>query len=263
MGSQVLHPNTAREICSALSTAEPADLGPLVERWRDDPRVQVRRAVAAAGRRLAREQAERERVEGMYALMRTLGGPGVVLGVDEVGRGAVAGPLTVCAVALPDDPIVWGVNDSKQLSPACRVRLAARIRQVACAIGICHIEPSEIDRAGMAVCLKRAMSGAIADAGVAADAVLIDGNPVHIHARERCLVKGDARVACIAAASIVAKVTRDEMMVEFAQSYPGYHLAESKGYASSEHIAAIRARGLTPIHRMSFCRNFLSPDLGI
>ena len=168
--------------------------------------------------------------------------------------------LTVCAVALPDDPKVWGVNDSKQLSAQRRGELAVKIRQVAQAVGICHVPPARIDEVGMARALREAMLGAIADTGVEPDAVLIDGNPLHIHPKERTLVKGDARVACIAAASIVAKVTRDEMMVEYDEQFPGYHLASSKGYASPEHIEAIRERGLTPIHRVSFCQNFLETE---
>lgn len=119
------------------------------------------------------------------------------------------------------------------------------------------MEPEAIDAVGMAVSLRQAMASAIADAGVEPDRVLIDGNPVHVHPRETCVVKGDARVACISAASIVAKVTRDALMVSYEDDYPGYHLAESKGYGSAEHVAAIRARGLTPIHRVSFCGNFL------
>ena len=252
------HPATAAEIAATLAEATEEELPSLLERYADDPRAQVRRACGVATRRVQRERAERERVEGMYALMRQLGGDGIVLGLDEVGRGSVAGPVTVCAVALPDDPKVWGVNDSKQLSPARRRELAAQIRQVAQAIGICHVAAPRIDEVGMAVALREAMAGAIADSGVEPDSVLIDGNPLHIHPKEKTLVKGDARVACIAAASIVAKVTRDEMMVEYAEQYPGYHLAESKGYASPEHIAAIREHGLTPIHRATFCQNFLS-----
>ena len=250
-------PGTAREIVATLSDASASELPALMARYADDPRSQVRRALEVARRRLERERAERERVEGMYALMRDLGGEGVVLGVDEVGRGAVAGPLTVCAVALPAEPVLWGINDSKQLTPAKREVLAQRIQSVAVAVGTCHIAPARIDERGMAACLREAMVGAIADAGVEPTCVLIDGNPVHAHPREKTLVKGDARIACIAAASIVAKVTRDHLMVEFDQSYPGYHFAESKGYASAEHIAAIKKRGLTPVHRASFCQNFL------
>ena len=189
--------------------------------------------------------------------MRRLGGEGLVLGVDEVGRGAVAGPLTVCAVALPASPEILGLNDSKQLTPAHREEVAAKLAEVATAIGIAHIPPEVIDARGMAAALRLAMATAIEDSGVEPDAVLIDGNPVHVHEREVSIVKGDARVACIAAASIVAKVTRDAMMVELDSQYPGYHLAASKGYASPDHIAAIRERGCSLIHRVTFCGNFM------
>ena len=254
------HPGTAAEIAATLAEATEEELASLLERYADDPRAQVKRACGVAQRRIARERAERERVEGMYSLMREMGGDGIVLGLDEVGRGSVAGPVTVCAVALPDDPKVWGVNDSKQLTPAKRRELAERIRTVAQAIGICHIAPERIDEVGMARALREAMLGAIADTGVEPDCVLIDGNPLHIHPKEKTLVKGDARIACIAAASIVAKVTRDDLMVELDARYPGYHFAESKGYASPEHIAAIRENGLTPVHRESFCQNFLETE---
>lgn len=250
-------PATAREVVGMLSDAPLDEARELVERYREDPRKQVMRAVEVARRRIEREEAERDRVEAMYALERELGGDGVVVGVDEVGRGALAGPLTVAAVRLPASPIVWGLNDSKQLTPSRREALAAQIADVALAIGIAHVEPALIDALGMALSLRQAMARAVGDTGLDPDCVLIDGNPVHAHPAERCLVKGDARVASIAAASIVAKVTRDALMVAYDEEYPGYHLAESKGYGSAEHIAAIRERGLTPIHRVSFCGNFL------
>ena len=256
------HASTAKEIAALLSDAPAEEALALIERYADDPRKQVQRAVASAQKRLERDEAEHARVLGMYELQRELGGDGVVLGVDEVGRGSIAGPLTVCAVALPNDPMIWGINDSKQLTPAKREVLAARIADVAVAIGTCHIEPSLIDAIGMAQALRAAMSGAVKDAGVEPDCVLIDGNPMHIHPKEKTLVKGDARIAAIAAASIVAKVTRDHLMVSYDEEYPEYHFAECKGYASAEHIAAIRAHGLTPIHRFSFCGNFLeTPSL--
>lgn len=248
----------AREIHEALAHAGYDEVCELIVRYEDDPRKQVQRDVAAALRRHERERAERERVNAMYALQVELGGRGVVMGVDEVGRGAVAGPLTVGAVVLPQEPRVWGLNDSKKLSPKRREELAACIAEVALAIGIAHVEAASIDAVGMACALRMAMRQAIDDAGVEPDAVLIDGNPVHVHPREKTIVRGDAQVAAIAAASIVAKVTRDHLMVAYDQVYPGYHLAECKGYGSAEHIAAIRERGLTAIHRASFCGNFLN-----
>lgn len=257
MAGQGLAAGSAREVAALFADASPEEVATLAARYRDDPRKQVQKALATAVRRAAKEQAERDRVMGMYDLQRTLSGGGVAIGVDEVGRGAIAGPLTVGAVVLPDEPIIWGINDSKQLTPARREALAGRIAEVAIAIGIAHIEPASIDAVGMATALRMAMAQAISECGIEPDAVLIDGNPVHVHPKERTVVKGDASIACIAAASIVAKVTRDELMVAMDEEYPGYHLAECKGYGSAEHIEAIRAKGLSPIHRVSFCGNFL------
>lgn len=248
---------SAAHVAAELSSAPFDQVPSLIERYRDDPRVQVQKAIERAAKRLDRERAERERVEGMYRTMFELGGDGIIIGVDEVGRGSVAGPLTVCAVCLPPEPLIWGINDSKQLAPARREVLAARIAEVATAIGICHIPPADIDTQGMARCLRRAVVGAVEDCGVEPDCVLMDGNPLGALACERDVVHGDATVACIAAASIVAKVTRDELMVELDAECPGYHFAQSKGYASAEHIAAIKELGLSPYHRVSFCGNFL------
>lgn len=247
----------ARDICNLIKGADYDDVEALLDRYADDPRGQVQKTVQAVRRKHEREKAERERVLGMYELERELGGEGIVVGVDEVGRGPIAGPLTVAAVALPRTPIIWGINDSKQLTPQTRERLAAAIKETALAIGICHIPPAEIDEQGMGASLRRAMAAAIEDTGVDPDCVLIDGNPVHAHPKEKTLVKGDARIACIAAASIYAKVTRDRMMVEYDRLYPVYGFASNKGYGSAAHIAAIKEYGLSPIHRVSFCGNFM------
>lgn len=196
--------------------------------------------------------------------MREVGGPGVVVGIDEVGRGALAGLLTVAAVALPDEPQVVGIDDSKKLSPKRREALAAQIREVALGVGICHIPPDEIDACGMAaslrVCMGRALAACERDIaargnGSGADAVLVDGNPIHLHANEKTIVKGDGKAACIAAASIVAKVTRDALMVEYAQSYPAYHFDSNKGYGSAAHIEALHELGPCELHRRSFLGN--------
>ena len=247
----------AAAIAAELTSASLEEIAALVERYREDPRVQVQKARERALRRLEREQNERDRVSAMYATMHELGGDGIVLGVDEVGRGSIAGPLTVCAVALPDDPIIWGIDDSKRLTPARRETLAAQIADVALAIGICHIPPAVIDERGMAAALRMAVQGAVLDTGLEPTCVLMDGNPLGAVPEERNVVHGDARVACIAAASIVAKVTRDELMVELDADYPNYPFAASKGYASPDHIAAIREHGLCDQHRVSFCGNFL------
>ena len=250
----------ARQTDESEPSGEGRAQAELARLFADDARSQVGALVRSTLRRLERERAERDRVRSMYDLQRELGGPGLLLGVDEVGRGSIAGPLAVGAVALPNEPIVWGVNDSKQLTPERREELAARIRDVALAVGIGYASPEEIDACGMAACLRMAMRRAIEASGVDPACVLIDGLPVHVHPREVTLPHGDARVACIAAASIVAKVDRDALMVRAEQRYPGYGFAASKGYASPEHIAAIRERGLTDFHRASFCTHFTSPS---
>jgi ribonuclease HII len=206
-------------------------------------------------------QDEEKRIDALYEQQRQAGAAACVIGVDEVGRGSVAGPLTVAAVVLPLEPQIPGLNDSKKLTAHQREQTAQAIREVASAIGIAHITPAEIDRLGMAASLRTAMAQAIEACGLAPDLVLIDGRPMHIHEKERCIVKGDGSVACIAAASIVAKVTRDALMVEADPLYEGYGFAANKGYASAEHIRVIQERGLTPFHRASFCHNFLQQQL--
>jgi ribonuclease HII len=211
-------------------------------------------------RRLSPEDEER-RVYALYERQRQAGAAACVIGVDEVGRGSVAGPLTVAAVVLPLEPLILGLDDSKRIAPDRREALACKIEEIAPAIGIAHIEPDVIDRIGMAASLRAAMTQAIEACQLDPDLVLIDGRPVHVHERECCIVKGDSKVACIAAASIVAKVRRDTLMVAADAEFPGYHLASNKGYASADHIKSIQENGPSPFHRKSFCRNFLQQQL--
>lgn len=248
---------SVRDVTRALDEAHGEDLLRLAHKLEGDPRAGVRAAVARARRREGRARAEEARVDALYRTQEELGGPGVVMGVDEVGRGPLAGPLTVCAVVLPPAPHIARLDDSKRLAPARREEVAAAVRACAVAVGICHVQPAQIDEWGMARALRACMAGAIADAGVEPDCVLIDGNPVHVHPRERCVVRGDGRVAAIAAASVVAKVTRDALMDGLDRAYPGYGLARNKGYGTAEHVAAIRALGLSPVHRRSFCGHFV------
>jgi ribonuclease HII len=169
--------------------------------------------------------------------------------------------LTVAAVALPLEPYLLGLDDSKRLTPARRQELATEIEALALACGIAHIEAETIDRVGMAASLRDAMSRAIEACSCAPDLVLIDGRPMHIHEKECCIVKGDRTVACIAAASIVAKVCRDALMVAADARFSGYGFASNKGYASPEHIAAIQNKGLSSFHRKTFCQNFFQQRL--
>lgn len=189
--------------------------------------------------------------------MEELGGTGVVVGLDEVGRGPLAGPLTCAAVVLPPDPMIIGLDDSKKISPKRREQLAVEVLDTAVAVGIAHIQPAEIDACGMAASLRVCMTRALADTGVEPDCVLLDGNPLHFHPKEINIVKGDAKVACISAASIVAKVCRDKIMEGMADQFPQYHFESNKGYGSAAHIAALKEFGPCPLHRKSFLTKIL------
>mgnify|MGYP004541535679 FL=1 len=258
---------TVAEIKKRLATADAEELAVLERALVADERKGVRSALDVARRRLAAEAAEEARLESMYSFERSLCGDNpaaVVVGLDEVGRGPLAGPLAVGAVVLPADPKIVGLNDSKQVKPADRERIAAQVKQVALAWDVHYIEPGYIDEHGMTASLRLAFSRAVAAverAGVRPDVVLLDGNPLHFDEREVNVVKGDGKCASIAAASIVAKVERDALMCRFAESYPEYHFDENKGYASQAHIDAIKRVGLSPIHRKSFCTAFTQETL--
>ncbi|MEF9876138.1 MAG: ribonuclease HII [Gordonibacter sp.] len=258
---------TVAEIKLRLQEAGMQEFAVLERSLVADVRKGVRDAVEVARRRLEAEQAERQRLASLYAYERTLAagrGSGVVVGLDEVGRGPLAGPLAVGAVVLPLDAPIEGLNDSKQVKPEMREYIAERVKQVAVAWTVEYIEASDIDAAGMTASLVMAFRRAVAhieQAGVVPDVILLDGNPLRLDAREVNVVKGDARCASIAAASIVAKVERDALMCRYAQQYPEYGFDSCKGYASAAHIDAIKRFGLTPIHRASFCTSFMQPSL--
>ena len=258
---------TVSELKTKLQDATAEEFSALERSLVADTRKGVRSAIEVARRRLQAEAEERDRLEGMYAFQRSLAeerGASVVVGLDEVGRGPLAGPLAIGAVVLPDDVRIAGLNDSKQVKPELRESIAEKIKDVALAWSVQYIQPHEIDSAGMAASLVTAFRRAVAAVeakGVAPDLILLDGNPLHLDSREVNVVKGDARCASIAAASIVAKVERDSLMRAYAREFPEYGFDSNKGYASAEHVEAIRRFGLSPIHRTSFCTAFTQPSL--
>lgn len=258
---------TVAEIRALLRAADAEEFAVLERSLVADSRKGVQAALQAARRRLEAQASERDRLLSMYSfeseVVSQRGGT-IAIGLDEVGRGPLAGPLAVGAVVLPAEPMIEGLNDSKQVHPDDRERIATEIRRVALAWAVEYVEPAMIDECGMAACLRKAFSCAISaveSQGVVPDVVLIDGNPLHVDEREVNLVKGDARCASIAAASIIAKVDRDALMCRYALEYPEYGFAANKGYASPDHIAAIRRVGLSPIHRASFCSSFSQESL--
>ena len=174
-----------------------------------------------------------------------------VAGIDEVGRGPLAGPVTAASVILDPNSIPAGLRDSKQLSKASREALCLQIMKVA-KVSIAHASVQEIDQLNILQASMLAMQRAAA--GLDADHHLIDGNkiPLGLLGRAEWIVKGDARSLSIAAASIVAKVTRDRIMVDLAQQHPGYGWDRNAGYPTPEHLNALKKLGVTPSHRRSF-----------
>jgi ribonuclease HII len=242
------------EIRASLTAAGPSALPRLIRRFRDDPRRGAAEAVEVASRRLKKFRAENRRLLRLYEMQAELHerGLAVIAGVDEVGRGCLAGPLTAGAVILPVDAIIPGLNDSKQLTPEKRAEVAALVWEAAEVWAVAHVEPAEIDHFGMTQANRLAMRRALDALGRRLDHVLVDGIDGNLGLECTTVIEGDSKVACIAAASVIAKVTRDAMMAELSVVYPGYGLAQNKGYSTAEHVAALRALGPSAIHRMSF-----------
>jgi len=180
-----------------------------------------------------------------------------VCGVDEAGRGPLCGPVVAAAVILPKDAHIEGVNDSKKLSEKKREQYYEIIKKEAISIGIGIISEKRIDEINIYEATKEAMKEAITNLSIRPDFVLIDGNQdINIDIDRQTVVSGDARSESIAAASIIAKVTRDRMLKQYDEIYPEYGFAKHKGYGTKAHIEAIKEYGLTPIHRPSFCTKF-------
>ncbi|MAT65373.1 MAG: ribonuclease HII [Gammaproteobacteria bacterium] len=178
---------------------------------------------------------------------------GRVAGVDEAGRGPLAGPVVAAAVILDPDRPLPGLADSKTLSGKRRGVLAAQIREQALAWALGRAEVEEIDRINILQASLLAMQRAVAALTVAPELALIDGNRCpELPCAARAVIKGDSRVAAISAASILAKVARDEEMIILDARYPGYGLASHKGYPCKAHLAALESLGITPIHRRSY-----------
>ena len=176
-----------------------------------------------------------------------------ICGVDEVGRGPLAGPVVCAAVIMPLEDMIQGVDDSKKLSAKKRQMLSKQILERAIAYRICSIEPQIIDEINILEATKLCMKNAVEGLSVVPDFVMTDGNmTLDISIPQRSYVKGDARSYTIGAASVIAKVYRDALMAEYAEIYPQYGFEHNAGYGTAAHIAAIRKYGLCPIHRRSF-----------
>lgn len=209
-------------------------------------------------RKLEKLQKERERLEAMRSFEHQYEGYGAVCGIDEVGRGPLAGPVVAGAVILPSDCEILYLNDSKKLSEKKRELLYDEIMEKAVATGIGVISPARIDEINILQATYEAMRMAISNLKVQPSVLLNDAVTIPlVEIPQVPIIKGDAKSVSIAAASIIAKVTRDHMMVEYKEIYPGYSFASNKGYGSAQHIAALKELGPTPIHRRTFIKNIL------
>ena len=193
-------------------------------------------------------EAEKLRMEQMMQYEHKYEHLGYLCGIDEVGRGPLAGPVVACAVILPANHQILYLNDSKKLTAHKREELYDVILREAVAVGIGMVGPAKIDEINILQATYEAMRQAISKLKVAPQLLLNDAVTI---------IKGDAKSASIAAASIVAKVTRDRLMVEYDKTLPGYGFASNKGYGSTEHIEALKKFGPTPIHRTTFIKNFV------
>lgn len=236
-----------------LSDWPESELYEFIELYKNDTRIGVKHLVESAYRKSQKYEAELVRIRKMRAYEDEYPDCRYICGVDEVGRGPLAGPVFAGAVVLPKDCIIPYVNDSKQLTAAKREQLAAVIRTTAVSIGLGSVDNKEIDRINILEATREAMRKAIAALTVKPDIILTDAVFIPgIDIPQKSIIKGDAKSISIAAASIVAKVVRDRYMTEIGKQYPEYDFERNKGYGSAEHFEALREYGLCPLHRKTF-----------
>jgi Ribonuclease HII len=231
----------------------------LCELYQEDTRSGVQKIMQAVRKKARKEEQEQARVEDMCRYEKEYEEYAYICGIDEVGRGPLAGPVVAGAVILPKHCRIKYMNDSKKLSAAKREMLYDEIMEKAISVGVGIVSPAVIDEINILQATYEAMRQAIEKLSVTPTLLLNDAVTIpEVNMKQVPIVKGDAKSISIAAASIVAKVTRDKLMVEYDHILPGYGFASNKGYGSALHIEALKTLGATPIHRNSFIRNFIS-----
>ena len=244
---------TIKEIKEQLANIQRLD-DPLLAELEQDSRSGVIQAIAKRKRDIQKRIDEDERLEGMLAYEKECYARGIKLiaGVDEVGRGPLAGPVVAAAVILPKACKIPGLNDSKKIPKSKHKEIYEAVLQNAIAIGIGIKDNQVIDQVNIYEATKLAMMEAIGQLDPQPQHLLIDAMKLDLPIPQTSIIKGDANSLSIAAASIVAKVTRDQMMEEFDCEYPGYDFAQNAGYGTANHLAGLHKLGVTPIHRRSF-----------
>ena len=244
---------TIKEIKEQLASIQRLD-DPLLTEWEQDSRSGVIQAIAKRKKEIQKRLDEDERLEGMLAYEKECYARGMELiaGVDEVGRGPLAGPVVAAAVILPKACKIPGLNDSKKIPKSKHKEIYEAVLQNAIAIGIGIKDNQVIDQVNIYEATKLAMREAIGQLEPQPQHLLIDAMRLDLPISQTSIIKGDANSLSIAAASIVAKVTRDQMMEEFDCEYPGYDFTQNAGYGTANHLAGLDKLGVTPIHRRSF-----------
>ncbi len=230
------------------------EFDPFIQELEQDERIGVRKSLARWKKQRMTERFLKAKFEQMTYYERNVMAQGfrLIAGVDEVGRGPLAGPVVAAAVILPQDFYLAGIDDSKKLSEKKRQEYNHIIRKEAISVSIAMIQADEIDRINIYEATKKAMKSAIATLHTPPDYLLIDAMKLETPYPSESIIKGDAKSVSIAAASIVAKTARDELMKEIAQTYPAYGFEHNMGYGTKEHLQAIQTHGITQYHRKSF-----------
>lgn len=246
------------DIKNKFSTLSFDEYEAFISEYQPDTRSGVASLVKRAEKSIENHKAEIERTKKMLSFERQYESYSAICGIDEAGRGPLAGPVVAGAVILPKDDMILYLNDSKQLSAAKRDELYDVIMERAVAASVGIVDHTRIDEINILQATYEAMRKAVMDLKVQPDILLNDAVTIpEIAIRQIPIIKGDAKSCSIAAASIIAKVTRDRIMEEMDRQYPGYGFAGNKGYGSADHIKAIKEIGPCPIHRRTFIKNFI------
>ena len=248
-----------KDIQQEYKEKDDLELPDFIEEYIRDGRPGVAKIIGQAKKRLDRLEQERQRLEVLRTYEhRYEDAYPMICGIDEVGRGPLAGPVCAAAVILPRDCEILYINDSKKLSEARRESLYDEIMEKAVAVGFGFASPEKIDEVNILQATYIAMRQAIAELAVAPDLLLNDAVTIpEVSVKQVPIIKGDAKSISIGAASIIAKVTRDRLMKEYDAIMPEYGFAQNKGYGTKEHIEALQKYGPSPIHRKSFIGHFV------
>lgn len=249
---------TIAEIKAEFAAADMSSSPALYEIYKNDTRNGVQKIIEQYRKKEAALEAEKQRIENMKEYEHKYEHLGYLCGIDEVGRGPLAGPVVACAVILPKDSKILYLNDSKKLSASKREELYDVIMKEAVSVGIGMRSPERIDEINILQATYEAMREAVGKLEVMPQLLLNDAVTIpQITIPQVPIIKGDAKSVSIAAASIVAKVTRDRLMEEYDSVFPEYGFASNKGYGSAAHVEALKKYGATPIHRKTFITHFV------